>query len=222
MADSSDPDARARATRTLRRLTAAYRASMTTLRRVGIHEDPFRSLVATVISQRSRDAQTDAAAARLFALAATPPAMVALGEGTIERAIALAGFQRQKARKIHALSRALVDRFDGRVPRTVDELVTLPGVGRKTANCVRNFAFGLPAIAVDVHVHRIANRLGWVRTRRPDETERALEALVPRRRWVSLNELLVLHGQTICLPRRPHCASCPVEGDCEKRGVARG
>lgn len=211
---------RAAALRTLRKLLRLYAGEITTLAGVGAGEDPFRSLVATVISQRTRDAQTARASARLFEIADAPREMAALPIRAIERAIRDSGFYKQKARYIRALSVELVERFGGAVPRTLEELTSLPGVGRKTANCVLNFAYGEPAIAVDVHVHRISNRLGWVRTKTPEETERALMALIPKGKWVVVNECLVLHGQRTCLPRRPRCAACPAEPECPKRGVA--
>jgi endonuclease-3 len=183
--------------------------------------DPFRILVGCLLSLRTRDETTGPAAARLFALADTPAAMLRVPRRTIERAIFPVGFYRTKARVIHRVCRELVERFGGRVPSDLDALLGLPGVGRKTANLVVTFAFGLPGICVDTHVHRIANRLGFVRTATPERTEWALRAKLPRRHWIMLNDLLVAFGQNVCHPTSPRCSVCPVAGLCHRVGVAR-
>jgi endonuclease-3 len=183
--------------------------------------DPFRVLVACILSLRTKDETTGPAAARLFARAATPATLAALPARVIERAIFPVGFYRTKARGLRALSRELLARFDGRVPADLDTLLTLPGVGRKTANLVVTFAFGLPGICVDTHVHRITNRLGFVRTRTPAETEQALRRRLPRRHWIELNDLLVAFGRTLCHPTSPRCSRCPVTTDCARVGVRR-
>ena len=184
-------------------------------------DDPFRILVACLLSLRTRDETTGPAAARLFALAAGPAALLRLSRRRIERAIFPVGFYRTKARVLHGVSRQLVARFAGRVPADLDALLTLPGVGRKTANLVVTVGFGLPGICVDTHVHRITNRLGFVRTRTPDETERALRATLPRRHWIGLNALLVAYGQNVCQPLSPHCSRCGVRPACRRVGVVR-
>jgi endonuclease-3 len=181
--------------------------------------DPFRILIGCLLSLRTKDETTGPASARLFALADTPGAMLALSTRTIERAIYPVGFYRTKARVVHRVCRDLLERFDGRVPSDLDALLTLHGVGRKTANLVVTFAFRLPGICVDTHVHRISNRLGFVRTRTPDETEQALRRRLPRRHWVGLNDLLVAFGQNICRPTSPHCSRCPIAGSCPRIGV---
>lgn len=182
--------------------------------------DPFRILVSCLLSLRTKDETTGPAAARLFALADTPPALAALAPRTIERAIFPVGFYRTKARTLRALCRQLEERFGGAVPSDLDALLSLPGVGRKTANLVVTFAFGLPGICVDTHVHRITNRLGYVRTRTPDETEQVLRGRLPRRHWIGLNDLLVSFGQNLCRPTSPHCSRCPVTRECLTVGVA--
>jgi endonuclease-3 len=182
--------------------------------------DPFRILVSCLLSLRTKDETTGPAAARLFALADAPPALAALAPRAIERAIFPVGFYRTKARTLRALCRQLGERFGGDVPSDLDALLSLPGVGRKTANLVVTFAFGLPGICVDTHVHRITNRLGYVRTRTPDETEQALRGRLPRRHWIGLNDLLVSFGQNVCRPTSPHCSRCPVTRACLKVGVA--
>ncbi len=181
--------------------------------------DPFRVLVTTILSQRTRNENTRVAAAQLFKRFRTPRGLARAKLADIEGLIRPAGFYKAKARHIQAAARQIVDRFGNRVPEDLDALLSLPGVGRKTANCVLVYAFRKPAIPVDIHVHRIANRLGWVATRAPEETEEHLMAIAPRRQWILLNELLVRHGRTICLPRRPWCSACPVESRCDKNGV---
>jgi endonuclease-3 len=183
--------------------------------------DPFRILIGCLLSLRTRDETTGPAAARLFALADTPAAMLALTRRTIERTIYPVGFYRTKARVLHAVCRDLVERFDSRVPADLDALLTLPGVGRKTANLVVTFAFQLPGICVDTHVHRISNRLGFVRTATPEQTEWALRAKLPRRHWIALNDLLVAFGQNLCHPTSPRCSTCPVADLCLRVGVRR-
>jgi endonuclease-3 len=182
-------------------------------------QDSFRILIGCLLSLRTRDETTAGAAARLFALADTPAGLLALPAATVERAIFPVGFYRTKARGIQSVARHLLERFGGTVPADLDALLTLPGVGRKTANLVVTFAFGLPGICVDTHVHRITNRLGFVRTRNPEETEWALRAKLPARHWIGLNDLLVAFGQTICQPLSPRCSTCPVRRSCRRLGV---
>jgi endonuclease III len=145
--------------------------------------------------------------------------MVELSVRAIERAIYPVGFYRTKARGIQQLCRDLIDRFGGRVPDEIDQLLTLKGVGRKTANLVVTLGFAKPGICVDTHVHRISNRLGYVKTRTPDETEMALRAKLPRRYWIGFNDLLVTFGQNVCAPVSPKCSGCPVRPLCPRLGV---
>jgi len=181
--------------------------------------DPFRVLIACLLSLRTQDTTTGPAAARLFALADTPRTMLELSARRIERAIYPVGFYRTKARVILGLCRDLLARFDGRVPDDIDALLTLKGVGRKTANLVVTMGFDKPGICVDTHVHRISNRLGYVRTRTPDETETALRAKLPPRYWIGYNDLLVTFGQNVCAPVSPKCSACPVASLCRRVGV---
>jgi endonuclease-3 len=183
--------------------------------------DPFRILVACLLSLRTKDETTGPAAARLFALAHTPAGMLDLTTRQIEAAIYPVGFYRTKARVLHRVSRDLLERFDGRVPADLDALLTLHGVGRKTANLVVTFGFGLPGICVDTHVHRITNRLRFVRTKTPLATEMALRRRLPPRHWIELNDLLVAFGQNLCHPTSPHCSRCPVGHLCARVGVRR-
>jgi endonuclease-3 len=181
--------------------------------------DPYRVLIACLLSLRTQDTTTGPAAARLFALADTPAAMLAVPRRRIERAIYPVGFYRTKARLVHAISRDLLERFAGRVPDEIEALLTLNGVGRKTANLVVTMGFGKPGICVDTHVHRISNRLGYVRTRTPEETEMALRRTLPRRYWLGYNDLLVGFGQNVCTPLSPRCSICPVRTLCRRVGV---
>ncbi len=183
--------------------------------------DPFRVLISCLISLRTKDQVTGEASARLFRLARTPRGMAALPEARIAEIIYPAGFYRTKARTIKTLSRTLLDRYAGRVPDDLEALLTLKGVGRKTANLVITLGYGKPGICVDTHVHRINNRLGIVRTKTPEQTESALRKVLPRRYWISYNELLVRFGQNVCLPVSPFCSRCPVYALCPRIGVAR-
>jgi endonuclease-3 len=183
--------------------------------------DPFRILIACLLSLRTKDETTGPAAERLFALADTPETMLTLTSRQIERVIFPVGFYRTKARVILRVSRELLERFDGKVPPDLDALLTFPGVGRKTANLVVTMGFGLPGICVDTHVHRIANRLGFVRTKTPEQTEWALRTKLPRRHWIESNDLLVSFGQNVCQPISPKCSICPVRRFCRRVGVTR-
>jgi endonuclease-3 len=181
--------------------------------------DPFRVLIACILSLRTQDTTTGPAAARLFALADRPSALLQLTPRQIERVIYPVGFYRTKARVILGICRDLLDRFGGHVPDEIDALLTLGGVGRKTANLVVTIGYGKPGICVDTHVHRISNRLGYVRARTPEETEMALRATLPRRYWIGYNDLLVSFGQNVCAPISPRCSTCPVRALCPRVGV---
>ena len=185
-------------------------------------EEPFQILIATLLSARTQDATTHAASTRLFARARTPRAMASLPVREIERLIYPVGFYRNKARHVKACCAMLVERFAGRVPPTLEELVTLPGVGRKTANLVLIVGFkSQQHICVDTHVHRIANRLGWVRTALPEETEQALYQATHRRWWPLINMYLVTWGQHVCRPVFPRCGDCVIAEECPRIGVVR-
>jgi len=177
-------------------------------------ENPFQVLVGTILSQRTRDENTDRASARLFRRFPDARSLARAAPRAIEPLIRATGFYRVKARVIRACAREILDRFGGEVPRSFAELTSLPGVGPKTANCVLVFGYGIPAIPVDTHVHRIANRLGVVRTRTPEQTEARLREVVDRSYWIPLNPLLVQHGQNLCRPRRPRCPECPIADLC--------
>ena len=182
---------------------------------------PFEILVSTLLSLRTRDAVTIAASERLLDVARTPEAILALEIEAIERLIYPVGFWKTKARRLKEICAVLLARYEGRVPDDLDALLSLPGVGRKTANLVRVEGFGLDGICVDTHVHRISNRIGYIRTRTPDQTEMRLRHKLPRPYWVCYNEMLVAFGQVICQPVSPWCSRCPVAGICRRVGVKR-
>jgi endonuclease-3 len=183
--------------------------------------DPFKILVSTIISARTKDEVTGPAAERLFAIADSPEKMQRLAEEKIEKAIFPAGFYHTKAKAIRKAAKDLVERFGSSVPDTIEELLTLPGVGRKTANLVVTLAHNKAGICVDTHVHRITNRWGYVKTKNPFETEQALRAKLPKKYWMSINTLLVMHGQNICKPISPFCSRCPVFKYCSRIGVTK-
>ncbi|MBI3553859.1 MAG: endonuclease III [Elusimicrobia bacterium] len=181
--------------------------------------DPFLILVSTVLSLRTKDKVTAEAGARLFKLAKTPRQLLRLEPRTIEKAIYPVCFYRVKARSLKSIAANLIGRFEGRVPDTIDELLTLKGVGRKTANLVVTLGFHKPGICVDVHVHRISNRWGYVRTKSPEETEAALRRKLPKKYWIIYNDLLVPYGQNLCAPVSPWCSRCRLTPYCARRGV---
>lgn len=185
-------------------------------------EDPFQVTIGTLLSARTQDATTAAASARLFAVADTPEAMAKLTVKQIEKLIYPVSFYRHKAKHVKATCRILVEKFGGRVPGTMDELLTLPGVGRKTANLVLILAFkSAKNICVDTHVHRISNRLGWVKTNLPDETEQALYESTRERWWPTINLYLVTWGQNVCRPVYPRCGECVIAKWCPRIGVTK-
>ena len=183
--------------------------------------DPFRILISCLLSLRTKDKTTSEASARLFALAHTPAALLKLSQRSIERAIYPVGFYRTKAKAIHAICRRLLEVYVGKVPQSIDELMTLAGVGRKTANLVVTVGYQKPGICVDIHVHRISNRWGYVKTKTPEETEQALRARLPKRYWITFNDLLVPYGQNLCQPVSPFCSRCKLIDMCDRVGVVR-
>lgn len=182
-------------------------------------DDPFTTLISCLLSLRTKDQTTRAASQRLFRLARTPERMRTLSPAVIERAIFPVGFYRTKARTILTVCRTLCDRYGGKVPDSLEELLTIKGVGRKTANLVVTLAFDKDGICVDTHVHRISNRWGYVRTKTPEQTEMALRRWLPRRHWRTYNDLLVTFGQNLCHPTSPWCSRCPLDRVCPKLGV---
>ncbi len=187
----------------------------TTLQKIGDSTgDPFRVLIGTVLSQRTRDPVTDQASSRLFAKYPNVKSLAKANTRTISGLIRPVGFYKTKARQVKKISKVLLEKHGGEVPETMEELLELPQVGRKTANCVLVYGFGTPAIPVDTHVHRISNRLGIVQTKTPEETEKELARIVDRNDWLELNEVFVKFGQTICRPIGPKCAECLLRANC--------
>lgn len=181
--------------------------------------DPFRLLVAIILSQRARDSVTVPLTTTLFTHITTPQDMVDLPQQKLEDIIHPIGFYHAKATALQEMAKILVETYHGKVPTTEKELLALPHVGRKTANIILTSCFNTPQIAVDVHVHRITNRLGWVATTTPEQTERELTRSVPKEFHTLVNRVFVAHGQHVCLPRHPKCAACPIERYCKKVGV---
>ncbi len=185
-------------------------------------KNPWWVLIAAVLSTRTQDTVTIEAVCRLQSLAPDVFALARLSPAEVAEMIYPVGFYRTKSKKLIALARTIRDRYQGQVPDSTNELIKLPGVGRKVANIVRSQGFGIPAIAVDTHVHRISNRLGLVRTKKPEETEKRLCKIVPVRFWREWNRLFVALGQTVCLPRKPLCHQCLLNSMCLKRGTRVG
>jgi endonuclease-3 len=185
------------------------------------HRDPFTILISCLISLRTKDEVTAEATQRLFRLAGNPAEMLLLAPETIAKAIYPAGFYRNKARTILAVCRELVDLYNSHVPDTIEKLLAMPGVGRKTANLVVTLGFNKAGICVDTHVHRISNRLGYVRTKTPEQTEFALREKLPNRYWIDYNTLLVAFGRRTCRPVSPLCTSCPIRDYCDRVGVTK-
>ena len=183
--------------------------------RAHVERDPFKVLVRTVLSQRTKDENTDRAAQRLFKFFDTPEKLMKADLKVVEELIKPSGMFRQKAERIKEISKRLVENYGGKVPDKLDELLKLPGVGRKTANIVLYVSFGKPAIAVDTHVHRISNRIGIVRTKKPEDTERELMKLLPKDLWGPINGSMVEFGKNVCKPLNPLCESCPISEYCE-------
>jgi endonuclease III len=183
--------------------------------------DPFLILISCLLSLRTKDKTTREASDRLFAMARNPASMLKLPLKKIERAIYPVGFYRTKAKSIHQICRRLIDTYEGTVPDSIDELVTLPGVGRKTANLVVTVGFQKPGICVDVHVHRISNRWGYIKTKTPEESEKALRRKLPKQYWITYNDLLVPYGQNLCLPISPWCSTCKLADLCDRVGVKK-
>ena len=183
--------------------------------------DPFKVLISCLLSLRTKDKTTSEASARLFALAGDPASMLKLSQEQIERAIYPVGFYRIKTKQIHKICCRLLDDYEGQVPNSIEALLTLPGVGRKTANLVVTVGYGRPGICVDIHVHRISNRWGYVKTRNPKETEEALRKKLPARYWIIYNDLLVPYGQNICQPVSPFCSRCKLVKYCDRVDVTK-
>lgn len=180
---------------------------------------PFHILISTVLSARNKDEMTVKAVRKLFSKYKTPKQIAQAPLRKLEPLIKQSGFYKTKAKRIKEISKILLEKYSGRVPSTMEELVELPGVGRKTAGCVLVYAFGKPALPTDTHVNRLSNRLGWVKTKTPEQTEQALMKTIPKKYWLDVNEVLVVHGQTVCTPISPFCSKCQVRKYCPRIGV---
>ena len=183
--------------------------------------DPYCVLISTILSLRTKDDVTLQASVRLFNVASNPADMLKLSAAEIEKLIFPTGFYKTKAQRILEISQILMDKYGGKVPSTVEELLALPGVGIKTANLTLNLGFGIDAICVDCHVHQISNRMGWIKTSTPEESEKVLQTVMPKKYWIPLNELLVSYGQEVCTSVSPKCSMCPENESCPKIGVTR-
>ena len=202
-------------------LKERYQDKTSALMDVSTRKDPFLTLISCLLSLRTKDEVTARASERLFALAKTPEEMLNLKKEEIAAAIYPVGFYKRKAEQISDICRVLVEKYDSHVPDNLEELLKLRGVGRKTANIVITMGYNKPGIAVDTHVHRISNRLGLVSTKSPNQTEFALRKTLPKQYWIVFNDLLVMHGKTICTPISPKCSICPITEYCKRVGVTR-
>lgn len=204
-----------KAVKTLRREIPKYKVPI-----VGHYsKSPFKVLISTLLSLRTKDAATEKACARLFAEADTPKRILSLSKEKIEKLIYPVGFYRVKAATLHHVCDELLGKHGGEVPSDLDELLKIKGVGRKTANLVVTVGFNKPGICVDIHVHRISNRWGYVKTATPEKTETELRKILPQKYWIEYNDLLVTYGQNVCVPVSPFCSKCPLAGFCKKIGV---
>ena len=205
--------------RYLRKSIKSWRVPVVT--KISRQQNPFMVLVSCLLSLRTRDEITDAASRRLFVLASSPKKLLRLDPKQVEKAIYPVAFYRNKTLRLYEISRALIDDNDGKVPDSLDQLLRLKGVGRKTANLTLVLGYNKLGVCVDIHVHRIVNRWGYVQTKSPNETEKALRCKLPKRYWMEINNLLVSFGQNICKPQSPFCSNCVVLEYCEQVGVNR-
>ena len=184
-------------------------------------KDSFLILISCLLSLRNKDSSTLPISKKLFSIAKTPSQILSLPISKLENLIFSIGFYKHKSKVLHSVSQEILDRFGGKVPKTRQELLSIKGIGPKTANLVLSMAFDIPAICVDVHVHRISNRLGLIKTKTPEETEKALMKILPKENWIEWNKLLVLWGQNLCLPVSPLCSKCPIYNLCNRVGVKK-
>ena len=193
----------------------------TTLNRMRTKPDPFKVLISCLLSLRARDENTEKVSKRLFEVVNTPEQLVKIPIPKLEKIIFSSGHYKKKARVLHSVSNELITRFNSKVPDKKDELLSIKGIGPKTANIVLAFAFNKPVIPVDTHVHRIPNRLGWVQTKKPEQTEQELMKILPKIYWADVNAIFVQFGRDICQPVSPKCSTCPINKYCKKRGIIR-
>ena len=193
----------------------------TTLNRMRKKPEPFKILISCLLSLRTQDKNTEIISKKLFDVADTPEKILRLPINKLEKLVFSSGHYRKKAQTLKHVSKVLIEKFDSKVPDTKEELLSIKGVGPKTANIVLSFAFQKPVLPIDTHCHRIPNRLGWVKTKTPEKTEIELEKILPKKYWLEFNALFVLFGKTICQPISPWCSKCPVEKYCPKKEVIR-
>jgi len=203
------------------RILVKEEGSLTMLGRMGVKYDAFKVLISTILSARAKDEVTEVLAEKLFELYDTAQKLARAKQKDVIPIIRKIGFYNAKSRNIIETSKILVEKYNGRVPDTLEQLTELPGVGRKVANCVLVYAYKKDAIPVDTHVHRLSNRIGWVKTKTPEETEKELEKILPKKHWQAINNALVTHGKTICAPVSPFCSKCPIFKYCKRNGVGR-
>jgi len=195
-------------------------AKKPTVKRTSLNKDPFKTLIACLLSLRTQDKNTEKASKSLFAAASTPKEILKLPIKKLERLIYSSGYYHNKAKTIKHVSKIILEKYKGKVPKTEEELLSIKGIGRKTANIVRLFAYNKKdALPVDVNVHRLANRLGWVKTNNADKTEFALKEFLPKKYWPIINTLFIQFGKTICVPVSPFCSKCPIDNYCPKINV---
>ncbi|MBU4387392.1 endonuclease III [Candidatus Dependentiae bacterium] len=184
-------------------------------------KDPYLILICCLLSLRSKDTATINVCKALLSLAKSPQDILAIPLNELEKIIFKIGFYKNKAKVLHKVSKLLIEKYNGQVPKTEEELLNLPGVGRKTANLVLGLAFDIPAICVDIHVHRISNRLGIIKTKTPEQTEIELQKILSKNHWILWNDLIVKHGQNICTPQSPKCSICEIKEYCNQVGVTK-
>ncbi len=192
-----------------------------TVRRSSQSKDPFKVLVACLLSLRTKDENTEKSSNKLFKVAQTPEEILAISTEKLEKLIYSSGYYKKKARTLKSVSKEIIERFSSKVPQTKEELLSIKGVGPKTANIVLCFAYNQCVLPIDIHCHRIPNRLGWVKTKSPEQTEEELEKVLPKKYWAEFNTVIILFGKSICTPISPFCSKCPIESYCPKLGVVR-
>lgn len=193
----------------------------TLIDKISIERDPFKVLISCILSQRTKDEITEKVSSNLYNVIKNPQDLINIDIDTLEKILHPIGFYKVKAKRLKEVTKLILEKYDGKVPDDIDELLKLPGVGRKTANIVITKGFNKKGIAVDTHVHRISNRLGLIKTKRPEDTEFELRKIIPERNWVELNDYLVNFGKNICTPISPKCSSCPIKMYCKKVGVKK-
>jgi len=195
--------------------------SRTTLNRMRAKPNPYKILISCLLSLRTRDENTEKVVKKLFQQVKKPEDIIKMSNKKLEKLIYSSGYYKNKARTIKHVSKIILEKYKGKVPDNKEKLLEIKGIGPKTANVVLNFAFNKLVIPVDVNVHRICNRLGWVKTKTAEKTEPALEKILPKKYWRELNALFVLHGKTICAPISPFCSKCPIKKYCPRIGVKK-